>query len=646
MPEYLAPGVYVEEVSFRAKSIEGVSTSVAGFIGPTRFGPVGNEPELLTSYADFSRIYGGIDSLVFNDTSTTEEQDNYMAHAARAFFDNGGTKLYVTRVYEPDIPSDPDSGKASLAIGSPVDLVLRARFPGEAGEMRITFAARTSTNLLSEGSTLGTAQVSSAREHDVVFIKDVAGSGTPQEGLYDVVKDGDDLAFDNATPGLIRLTDLDPAQHRVYLLNISVSVLKPGRFEEEVVWDNLSPHPENRNALLDLFTRDPESRRYALTIPFAIEPASTITSGARLAELLLGQSVLNAVSLDLYTDDELAALSPPVERPRPTDLEVAYTLTQGSDGQLPTAESYKGRAGRRDASSGRVRPSTGLETFADVEEISMVAAPGFSRRSSLLNATGNGRRWSQIAQHLLIHCEQRMRYRVAVLDSPNDMVVSEVQDFRGQFDSTHAALYYPWVKILDPLDPNGVKEVYVAPSGFVTGICARTDVRHGVFKAPANEVVLGAIGFETLLNKAQQDVLNPQGINCFRFFEGRGYRLWGARTISSDPEWKYFSVRRYFAYLEHSIDRGTQWAVFENNNEPLWANVRRTVEDFLLNEWRNGALMGTSPEEAFFVRCDRSTMTQNDLDNGRLVCLIGVAPVKPAEYVIFRIGQFTADSKR
>jgi phage tail sheath protein FI len=182
------------------------------------------------------------------------------------------------------------------------------------------------------------------------------------------------------------------------------------------------------------------------------------------------------------------------------------------------------------------------------------------------------------------------------------------------------------------------------PSGFVTGICARTDVQHGVFKAPANEVVLGAIGFETLLNKAQQDVLNPQGINCFRFFEGRGYRLWGARTISSDPEWKYFSVRRYFAYLEHSIDRGTQWAVFENNNEPLWANIRRTVEDFLLNEWRNGALMGASPEEAFFVRCDRSTMTQNDLDNGRLVCLIGVAPVKPAEFVIFRIGQFTADS--
>ena len=182
-------------------------------------------------------------------------------------------------------------------------------------------------------------------------------------------------------------------------------------------------------------------------------------------------------------------------------------------------------------------------------------------------------------------------------------------------------------------------------AGFVSGIYARTDVLHGVFKAPANEVVLGAIDFERQLNKAQQDILNPLGVNCFRFFEGRGLRLWGARTISSDPEWKYISVRRYFAYLEHSIDRGTQWAVFENNNEALWANVRRTIEDFLFNEWRNGALLGTKPEQAFFVRCDRSTMTQNDLDNGRLICLIGVAVVKPAEFVIFRIGQMTADSR-
>jgi phage tail sheath protein FI len=195
------------------------------------------------------------------------------------------------------------------------------------------------------------------------------------------------------------------------------------------------------------------------------------------------------------------------------------------------------------------------------------------------------------------------------------------------------------------LDPVTRQEIPLPPSGFVAGIYARNDVQRAVYKAPANEVVNSALGFELLLNKAQQEVLNPEGINCLRFFEGRGFRVWGARTISSDPEWKYVNLRRYFAYLERSIDRGTQWAVFEPNGEALWANVRRTVEDFLLNEFQMGALLGDKPEKAYFVRCDRSTMTQNDLDNGRLVCLIGVAPLRPAEFVIFRIGQWTADRK-
>jgi hypothetical protein len=183
------------------------------------------------------------------------------------------------------------------------------------------------------------------------------------------------------------------------------------------------------------------------------------------------------------------------------------------------------------------------------------------------------------------------------------------------------------------------------PSGFVTGIYARSDIARGVFKAPANEVVRGLTKFEININKPRQDVLNPEGINALRFFEGRGNRVWGARTISSDPEWKYVNVRRLFIYLEHSIDKGTQWAVFEPNNERLWANIRSTIEDFLLVQWKQGALMGAKPEQAYFVRCDRTTMTQNDLDNGRLICLIGVAPTYPAEFVIFRIGQWTADSQ-
>jgi phage tail sheath protein FI len=296
---------------------------------------------------------------------------------------------------------------------------------------------------------------------------------------------------------------------------------------------------------------------------------------------------------------------------------------------LPGAATYAGDA--------TTTSKSGLAAFEDLEDISIVAAPGYSQGY----ANGNVLRVAQIQAYLISHCE-RMRYRIAVLDSPDDQTVGGVRAFRGQVDSTHGALYYPWVKVVDPVTED---EMLLPPSGFVAGIYARNDVEKGVHKAPANEVVRMAVGFEFLLNKAQQDVLNPEGVNCFRFFEGRGYRLWGARTISSDPEWKYVNLRRYFAYLERSLEKGTQWVVFENNSEPLWANVRRTVEDFLFNEWKSGHLMGEKPQEAYFVRCDRSTMTQNDIDNGRLICLIGVAPVRPAEFVIFRIGQWTAERR-
>ena len=226
------------------------------------------------------------------------------------------------------------------------------------------------------------------------------------------------------------------------------------------------------------------------------------------------------------------------------------------------------------------------------------------------------------------------------MDSKNRQTLTGVRNYRSQFDSRHAALYYPWVRIVDPVTD---QELDLPPCGFVAGIYARNDIERGVHKAPANEVARGAIGFEQVINQAQQEALNPEGINCFRFFEGRGFRLWGARTISSDPEWKYVNLRRYFAYVERSIDKSTQWAVFEPNREDLWGKMRRTVEDFLFNEWSSGRLMGEAPEQAYFVRCDRSTMTQNDIDNGRLVCVIGLAALRPAEFVIFRIGQWTAD---
>jgi Bacteriophage tail sheath protein len=642
MPEYLAPGVYVEEVSYRAKSIEGVSTSVCGFVGPTRYGPHEGEPELITSSADFDRIYGDLEGLKFQlgDTTTdaTEDQINYMAHAVRAFFDNGGSKLYVTRVYEPDSDEDSipeDTGKARFGIGSPGGIV--ARFPGRAGDMRITFGIRTSANILSADLD-GDPRLSGVGEFDLVYVHQLsAPTGSPPvaEGFYDVGLSAGQLNFSNSTVSPFGMARFDPvAGYSVHLVTVTVSVLRPGPFSVEELIGTFSLHPLSRNALTSYFTRNPDSRNRFLHVPFAFDDFPT--NGSAFAAWLFGNTINDIVDRSVAPDTELTAGSPDTPRPRASELEVSYRLTGGSDGRLPTANTYKG--------SETGLQKTGLETFADLDEISIVAAPGYSCHVEQLSETEDDRRASQITQHLLTHCE-RMRYRVAVIDSPNNFLPSEVRNFRGKFDSKYAALYYPWIRVLDPIDREGRREIQLPPSGYVAGIYARTDVERGVFKAPANETVRGAIGFETLLNKAQQDILNPEGINCFRFFEGRGFRLWGARTISSDPEWKYISVRRYFAYLEHSIDKGTQWAVFENNSDPLWDNVRRTVEDFLFNEWKTGALIGQKPEEAFFVRCDRTTMTQNDLDNGRLICLVGVAVVKPAEFVIFRIGQWTADRK-
>jgi phage tail sheath protein FI len=328
----------------------------------------------------------------------------------------------------------------------------------------------------------------------------------------------------------------------------------------------------------------------------------------------------------LFPEAQSLPSSTPPAPPRPRPVQVRIPMRGGGDGARPGVAAYEGDGD----------DLSGLVAFEGIEDISIVAAPGSTR------AAMNGRQseTASIQQLLLGHCE-RMRYRVAVLDPPDGALVSDIRDYRATMDSTRGALYYPWITIVDPI---GGQEMTTPPSGFVAGIYARTDVERGVHKSPANEVVRLAVGFEQLLNKAQQDVLNPEGVNCLRFFEGRGLRVWGARTATSDPEWRYVAVRRFFTFLEHSIDKGTQWAVFEPNGSVLWSRVRRTIEDFLADQWRSGHLMGDKPDEAYFVRCDRSTMTQSDFDNGRLVCLIGVAPLRPAEFVIFRIGQKTLDS--
>ncbi len=280
----------------------------------------------------------------------------------------------------------------------------------------------------------------------------------------------------------------------------------------------------------------------------------------------------------------------------------------------------------------------GLQTFRYVDEISLVACPGLTDPF--------------IQGALIDHCEQ-LRYRFAVLDGPpppHDLL-PDVQERRQQFDTKYAALYHPWLLIPDPFPTNltTIADYPIPPSGHVLGIYARTDIERGVHKAPANEVVVGIQGLRHTLSKGEQEILNPypSNINVIRDFrhDNRGIRVYGARVITSDPDWKYVNVRRLLIFIEDSLDRGLQWVVFEPNAEPLWARVRSAIASFLTVVWRNGALEGTTTDEAFFVKCDRTTMTQADIDNGRLICIVGVAPVKPAEFVIVRIGLFTAHAE-
>jgi phage tail sheath protein FI len=228
---------------------------------------------------------------------------------------------------------------------------------------------------------------------------------------------------------------------------------------------------------------------------------------------------------------------------------------------------------------------------------------------------------------------------VAIIDPPPGLNARDIRAWRQNgagYDSHYAALYYPWVKVFDP--STGRAKV-VPPSGHVAGIWARNDAERGVHKAPANEVVRGAIDLELQITRGEQDVLNPIGVNCIRSFPGRGIRVWGARTLSSDPAWRYLNIRRYFNYLEESILIGTQWVVFEPNDSMLWARIRRNVSAFLTNEWRGGALFGTRVEDSFYVKCDEEINPPESVDLGRVICEIGVAPVKPAEFVIFRLAQ-------
>lgn len=741
MSEYLAPGVFVEEVSFRSKSIEGVGTSVAGIVGPARFGPVRGTPEVVTSYGEFEKIFGDPAPLTLKKGAADKIVPNYSALAVRAFFENGGKQLYFTRIIAGGNDTNAYGAGGSAAVAKAVaassSISFEARYPGGGGDLDIqiiwqdqenlfrsrsyvnfdlvpagaegvittkaiaeadfigdpTFAsdkfplkqltalvkktdagfeflsdskkeivdavdaAATLTDTLSTGikkASLATlafefkqvwasAPAAGAAENNTnaelvlnspgidlgkfLTVTPKPDTTQPLRGLLNdkgtsitlIVDDGDDdtddtktipLAVFAAFPSAVKSLKLQ-RQFSLMAIRRKKTLKEPngkiGVGETVYASPLLSLDEKESNFIGKVLTRDPQKKLDQLTLPLV----SHVTPGTSAA----------TVFKDLYKLFKTEVLNPAsvLEDPRHV-----IALTGGSDGDVPLAIDYAGETDEQGP--------TGFAALENVEDVSIVATPAAVIDPAYHQA---------IAVEVEKHCV-KMRYRFGLIDSPEDASLGEIQAFRDNFDNSRLALYAPWVIVSDP---TGVQDtVAVPPSGFIAGIYARTDVERGVHKAPANTPVLGALRFTQNINKFQQELLNPKGINALRSFSGRGHQVWGGRTLSSDPEWKYVNVRRYFLYLERSIEKSTQWAVFEPNGERLWANLVTTVESFLFNEWKNGRLLGAQPAAAYFVRCDRTTMSQNDLDNGRLVCEVGVAALTPAEFVIFRIGQKTADA--
>ncbi len=287
---------------------------------------------------------------------------------------------------------------------------------------------------------------------------------------------------------------------------------------------------------------------------------------------------------------------------------------------------------------GDVAERTGFGGLEAVDEITMLAVPDLMSAYQQGAIDAEGVQAVHVA--MIAHCEL-MGDRMAILDPPPGLSPQRIKEWRtdgGGYDSKYAALYYPWPKVFDPSTGTNI---HVPPSGHMAGIWARNDDTRGVHKAPANEGIRGAVALQTQITKAEHDLLNPLGVNCLRSFPGRGLRVWGARTLSSDPAWRYLNVRRLFNYLEELILNGTQWVVFEPNDDALWARIRRTIGAFLVTEWRKGSLFGLTPDEAYYVKCDRETNPAEGIDAGQVICEVGVAPVKPAEFVIFRLAQFS-----
>ena len=507
----------------------------------------------------------------------------FLAYAVEHFFVNGGSRCFVSRV----APQDAKCSKASAPAEAPV-IEIQAKNPGIWGDnmsIVVTPSSKAKTQILEE------IQTADGKRYSV---KSSAGFN---EGDVVVYRDMTSVVYNRVVKSKDNIITFEK------------------EFEQDVVDKNLLPSKVISTCEFNLEVKYDDIVEFFGNLSFNIAIPNYVEKKTAKSDLVVVRYVGSPTETAVAPFDEIAGGEP----------EKAFCVINpksGSNGSVSgiTAADYIGTdngAGKR----------TGIQSFLDNDNVAIMSIPGVTDPNVQLM--------------LVAHCEN-LASRFAVLDMPKDAKkIEDIVAHRDIVDSNYAAMYHPWLIVFDPLDK---KNIAIPPSGSVVGIYARSDTSRGVHKAPANETVRACVGLDCQFNKGEQDILNPKGVNLIRTFPGQGIRVWGARTASSDASWKYVNVRRLFIFIEETIKANTNWAVFEPNDEVLWVRVKRTIDVFLTGLWRGGALAGSAPSEAFFVNVGRNTMSQDDIDNGRLVCVIGVAPVKPAEFVIFRISQKTSDS--
>lgn len=592
MAEYLSPGVYVEEFDSGIKAMEGVGTSTAGFVGMAQKGPIRGLPVLITSMADYQRRFGGyLSERVYGNK-------RFLPYAVEQFFNNGGSSCYVMRVCEDETGEEgsPVSAAGSLNGTSEPFVSLTAANPGAWGngiQAKLVLMTKNRTKVKGQETVDGAAGItyeledtSYLQEEDIVCLQQ-AEKGRP-------------FCF-----GLVQKID-----------GTKVSLQWQGKEAANLKFPQKDGNPPEVVSDVFLYLAEWELTVWDDTVSEQYEGISFHPGRSNYMENALAKSQLVNVKTDM---EQLAADVLEGLLEEGGGQSIGVKLIGGSDGAIKPDEidaaMYQGKDGAPDK-------RTGLASFLTLSDVSIMAIPGITDKA--------------VQSALVSHCEN-MASRFAVLDMPLDHTeVSELQEFRENIDSSYAAMYHPWLQCYDPL---AKRSVFMPPSGAMAGIYGRTDNTRGVHKAPANEVVRNCTGLSIKYNEAEQAKCNPKGINLIRALPGQGIRVWGARTCSSDGNWKYINVRRLFIFIEESIRVNTNWAVFEPNDEMLWSRVEGTIRVFLTTQWRNGALAGTTADEAFFINIGKSTMTEDDILNGRLICIIGVAPVRPAEFVIFRITQ-------